>query len=66
MSVDGRKVAEKRIDKTITLPANVGETFDVGLDRGVTVSDRLPRDGRLDADVAKLTIHFAPSGEVLQ
>ena len=66
MSVDGRKVAEKRIDKTITLPANVGETFDVGLDRGVTVSDRLPRDGKLEANVAKLTVRFAPSGEVPQ
>ena len=66
ISIDGRKVAEKRIDKTITLPANVGETFDVGLDRGVTVSDRLPRDGKLEADVAKLTVRFAPSGEVPQ
>ena len=66
MSIDERKVADKRIDKTITLPANVGETFDVGLDRGVTVSDRLPRDGKLEADVAKLTVHFAPSGEVPQ
>jgi hypothetical protein len=48
------------------MPANVGETFDIGLDRGVPISERLPRNGKLEADIAKLTVRFSPAGEVPQ
>jgi arylsulfatase A-like enzyme len=64
ISVDGQEVTKARIETTISRPGSVGETFDIGRDRGVPVTDQLARDGRLQGDVRHLVVTFAPSGPV--
>lgn len=64
ISVGGQVVAEGRIEATINRPGSAGETFDIGRDRGVPVSDWLARDGQLQGDVRHLLVTFAPSGPV--
>jgi len=49
--IDGERVATGRISRTVTVVAGLGETFDIGRDRGVPVVDsasgRIPFEGEL-------------------
>jgi arylsulfatase A-like enzyme len=58
ISVDGKEVARGRIERTITATAGSGETFDIGLDSGVPVSDEYEREGRFPGDIAKIEVHL--------
>jgi arylsulfatase A-like enzyme len=60
ISVNGKEVARGRIERTITLPAGNGETFDVGWDTGTPVSEDYADNGRFPGDIAKLEIHLEP------
>lgn len=59
--VDGKKVAEGSIDKTVSGTFSLSETFDVGVDNGTPVSnnykakDHFPFTGQIDKVVITLT-----------
>jgi len=60
LSVDGKQVAQGRIDRTIRARFSFDETFDVGEDTGTPVvedyADKMPY--RFTGKLAKLTIHL--------
>lgn len=60
ISVDGKEVARGRIEKTITVPAGLGETFDIGLDSGAPVSEEYGSEGRFAGDIDSLAVHLGP------
>lgn len=51
ISVNGKAVASGRIERTVTVVAGLGETFDIGADRGVPVVDsstgQIPFEGKI-------------------
>ena len=61
--VDGNKVAEARIERTIRLRFSLDETFDVGQDTGTPVvedyADRMPF--RFNGKLVKFSIDLAPN-----
>jgi arylsulfatase len=62
LSVDGKKVAEGRVEKTIALRFSLDECFDVGEDTGTPVAedyaDRMPF--RFSGTLNRLVIELAP------
>ncbi|MCB2078255.1 MAG: arylsulfatase [Novosphingobium sp.] len=57
--IDDQEAGSGDIPKTILIPAGSGETFDIGLDTGVPVSDefdRAPFEGEID----RVDVHLAP------
>jgi len=60
ISVNGEEVAQGRIERTITLPAGNGETFDIGWDTGTPVTADYPDLGRYPGDIAKVDVHLEP------
>lgn len=65
ISVNGKEVASGRVERTIIVPISVGETFDIGLDTGVTVSKELKGEGVFDGRIDRVTVDlgrfFAPA-----
>ena len=59
ISVDGKEVARGRVEKAITVPAGLGETFDIGWDTGAPVSEDYTAQGRFPGDIAKVEVHLA-------
>ncbi len=59
--VNGKKVAEAPIDKTVSGAFSLSETFDVGVDNGTpvsnnyTVKDHFPFTGKIDKVIITLT-----------
>jgi hypothetical protein len=60
IAVDGREVGQGRIDRTINIPAGLGETFDIGSDTGSTVSDEYPGAGAFAGDIDSVAVHLGP------
>ena len=56
ISVDGREVARGRVERTILVPAGLGETFDIGFDSGAPVSDAYRGDGRFTGEIRKVQV----------
>jgi arylsulfatase len=60
--IDGRKVAEKRIEHTIVSPSPHAETFDIGLDAGVPVIQTTRGSNSFSGDLKKLVFNLGPQG----
>jgi arylsulfatase len=60
ISVDGKEVAQGRIDRTITVTAGLGETFDIGADTGAPVTDDYAAPGEYPGNIQKVDVHLAP------
>ncbi len=60
LSVDGKKVVEGRIERTVPIRFSLDETFDVGEDTGTPVAedyaDRMPF--RFNGELKKLTVEL--------
>jgi arylsulfatase len=63
ISVDGKEVARGRVEKTISIYAGLGETFDIGSDTGTPVSEDYPGQGRFAGEIEKVSIHLEPFGK---
>jgi arylsulfatase len=61
ISVDGKPVAEGRIDKTLLMTAGLGETFDIGRDTAVPVTQYDRGDGVFDGMIRRVDVHLAPT-----
>jgi arylsulfatase len=59
IGVNGRQVAQGRIDRTINLLAERDDTFDIGFDAGTPVSDEYVGGGRFTGDIRKVTVTIA-------
>ncbi|WP_150293153.1 arylsulfatase [Sphingobium estronivorans] len=55
ISVNGKEVASGRIDRTIVVPAGLGETFDIGDDTGATVVD-YPNGREFNGEIRKVDL----------
>ena len=60
ISVDGKPVAQGRVERAITITAGLGETFDIGWDTGAPVSDEYSDAGRFPGDIARVDLHLGP------
>lgn len=60
IAVNGNEIGSGRIEKTINVPAGLGETFDIGSDTGATVSDDYPAAGAFPGEIEKLSVHLGP------
>jgi arylsulfatase len=60
IAVDGTEVGQGHVDRTINIPAGLGETFDIGSDTGATVSDEYPGAGAFPGDIESVTVHLGP------
>lgn len=61
ISVDNRQVAQGRIERTILSSAGTnGESFDIGQDTGVPVTDDYPANGRYPGRIDKVQVDLAP------
>ena len=59
--VNGHEVAQGRIEKTVLSSAGTnGETFDIGEDTGVPVTDDYPGAGRYPGRIDKIQVELAP------
>lgn len=56
ISIDGREVAQGRIEQTILRPVEMTDTFDIGLDRGTPVTADYQEQGRFAGQIHKLTV----------
>jgi len=63
ISIDGHEVARSQLARSIVSPGGIGETFDIGLDRGVTVSDDYSADGAFPGAIDKVTVKLGPVGQ---
>jgi arylsulfatase A-like enzyme len=63
ISIDGRAVANGKLNRTITYPAPLGEPFDVGQDSGVPVVEDFAGNGAFGGDIQKLTVRLGPIGK---
>ena len=61
--VDGKQIANGRIERTISLRAGLGETFDIGYDTGAPVVEDYAKDGRFTGDISKLTVELGQPGK---
>ncbi|MBP6052885.1 MAG: arylsulfatase [Pseudomonadales bacterium] len=61
--VDGKQVANGRIERTIVLRAGLGETFDIGYDTGAPVIEDYTKDGRFTGDIDKVTVELGQPGK---
>lgn len=59
--IDGRKVAERRIERTIVNPSPHAENFDIGLDTGVPVIETTGGNA-FAGDLKKLVFDLGPQG----
>ena len=55
IEVGGKEVARGRIERTILVPAGLGETFDIGDDSGATVID-YPKGRHFDGEIRKVEV----------
>ena len=62
IDINGEEVAQGRIDRTILLPAGIGETFDVGLDTGARVTDDYAGEGAFTGQIHKVVVEVTPPG----
>jgi arylsulfatase len=62
ISVDGKPVAEGRVERTILISAGIGETFDIGRDTGAPVSEDYRHQGVFAGDIRRVDVHLAPQG----
>ncbi|MGE0387379.1 MAG: arylsulfatase [Gammaproteobacteria bacterium] len=62
ISIDGRKVAQARIERTIVTPDPHSESFDVGLDSGVPVVETPGRSNAFGGELKKVTIDVGQPG----
>jgi arylsulfatase len=60
ISIAGKEVARGRVERTITVSAGLGESFDIGWDTGVPVSEDYPAQGRFAGDIQKVDVHLGP------
>lgn len=58
ISVDGKEVARGRIERTILVPAGLGESFDIGFDSGAPVTDAYTNEGRFNGDIRKVQVEL--------
>ena len=63
ISIDGKEVASDRIPATVVNPGGLGETFDIGLDRGVTVTDDYAGTGAFAGSIDKVTVNVGAAGK---
>jgi arylsulfatase len=60
MTVDGEKVAEGRVERTLAFRISIDEGFDVGEDSGTPVNHSYDVPFRFTGRIEKLTIDLAP------
>lgn len=60
--INGRQVAEGRIEQTIVRTVEMTDTFDIGLDTSTTVTDDYAGDGRFQGEIRKLTVSALADG----
>jgi arylsulfatase len=58
ISVNDKEVARGRIERTIIIPAGLGETFDIGFDTGAPVTDAYRDQGRFNGDIRKVQVEL--------
>jgi arylsulfatase len=58
LSVDGRQIAQGRIDRTVPVRFSLDETFDVGEDTGTPVSEDYDVPNRFTGEVEKVVIRL--------
>ena len=63
ISVNGQQVASGRVERTISLRAGLGETFDIGYDTGAPVVEDYAKDGRFTGDITKVTVELGEPGK---
>ncbi len=63
ISVNGKEVASGRVEKTISIFAGLGETFDIGSDTGTPVTEDYPGQGRFSGEIEKVAVHLEPFGK---
>jgi arylsulfatase A-like enzyme len=56
LSSDGEELARTSLPTSIFMPAGGGETLDIGRDLGVTVTPYASPGGRIEGEIAKVTI----------
>jgi arylsulfatase len=54
--VNGKEVAQGRIDRTILRAGAIGETFDIGRDTGVPVTDDYAGEGVFDGVISGVEV----------
>lgn len=59
ISIDGEEVASGHIERTIIIPAGLGETFDIGVDTGAPVTEDYPVQARFAGEIhrVEVTLH---------
>jgi arylsulfatase A-like enzyme len=62
ITIDGHKVAEKRIERTIVNPSPHAENFDIGLDTGVPVIWTNKGSNTYTGDLNKIVFDLGPQG----
>jgi arylsulfatase len=62
VSINGRVVASGRIDRTVTVVAGLGETFDIGADLGVPVVDNTAGQLPFQGEIHGLKVEPGPLG----
>jgi hypothetical protein len=60
--IDGRKVAEQRIERSIVSPSPHAESFDIGQDSGVPVIHTTKGSNSFSGDLNKLVFDLGPQG----
>jgi arylsulfatase A-like enzyme len=58
LSVDGRQIAQGRVDRTVPIRFSLDETFDVGEDTGTPVSEDYDVPNRFTGEVEKVVIQL--------
>jgi arylsulfatase len=59
LSVNGKKVAEGRIEKTVPFLFSADETVDVGMDNATPVTNEYKkRDNKFNGKIAKVTVEL--------
>lgn len=63
IALDGRQIAQGRLERSIVNPIGMDETFDVGFDGGVPVTRALPGTGDFPGAIDKVVVSVGKPGE---
>src|SRR3546814_2359776 len=62
IAVNGEMVAESHMPATIMRPAGLGETFDLGRDTGVPVTEDYAKDGAFGGKIINIDVFLGAPG----
>ncbi len=61
ISVNGKALAQGRIERTILISAGLGETFDIGRDTGAPVSEEYSGQGAFAGEIKRVVVDLLPA-----